>query len=173
MRELVDGGVGTGTPGCALGGGPGGQGSGAEPEGGGGATSNNRKFSDPADAGLAGLASASTSSSSTTTDCEPIAPNWGLGAVGEFNWLHDTIVKAAPAVTKEAMNRGDVNDICNSLKSSLVGFPTILRQKVNHDLRPNPRDFGGYPQGIGQAFGDFGWAKRAKRKGFAKSERPH
>jgi hypothetical protein len=136
MRGCVDGGVGTGTPGSALGGGPGGQG-GQEPEGGGGAgSSNNRNFSEPTDAGVA---SASTSSPSTTTDCEPIAPDDELGAVGEFNWLHDTIVKAASAVSmKGAINRGDVNDIGNSLKSSLVGFPTILRQKVNHDLRPNP-----------------------------------
>jgi hypothetical protein len=105
-----------------------------------------------------------------TTDCPPIAPSCELGAVGEFSWLHDAKVKAATAVTmKGTINRGDVNDIGSSLKFfTLVGFPSILRQKVNHDLRPDAARFQALPNRNWQVRGDFGWAKRAKRKGIAR-----
>src|SRR5688572_19534799 len=118
-RECVDGGFGTGTPGCAAGGGPGGHGEGADPDGGGGA-------------GGPGVSSYSVTQYSAA-GCEAIDPLSALGAVGDC-CVHDAIVAAASAMaTSGAINLGDFNDISLLLLRATRPFrPQPLSQKVNH-----------------------------------------
>jgi hypothetical protein len=108
-RKCVDGGVGTGIPGCAFGGGPGGQGTGPDPGGGGGGGSSlGREYPGP---GGSGVSSTSVSTYSITTGCSAVDVV-ELGAVGELCWVQDTIINAASeTAVKGAINLGEVNDI--------------------------------------------------------------
>ena len=98
-------------PGTALGGGPGGQGTGPDPDAGGGP-------------GLVGsVSSNSVTQYSVTAGCTAVDTPNELGAVGEFCWLQDTMVNAASERTiNGAIIFGDVSDIGYSLGTEIFGL---------------------------------------------------
>jgi hypothetical protein len=140
----VDGGVGTGTSGCAIGDGPGGQGVHADPGGGGGGGGGG------AGAGSSSIAGSASSNRVTQYSVTGAArsgdTDTALGDTGVGCSLHDAMRNApSDSAIKTPITRGDVRDIFNSCERRFDtrpfrGFPT---QKVNHDLiRPELAGFG-------------------------------
>src|SRR5438105_9661758 len=136
---LVDGSVGTGTPGCAFGGGPGGHGSGGVF---GGYTTGGVSANVPS--GPAGSTSMSTNS---VGDCAMVATATGLATVGNGCSPHEAIkTAAADKARSEAITLGE--DISTPGDSRFdTSSHRQVRQDVNHELkRPNSEDFRVKPQ---------------------------
>ena len=149
----MDGGVGIGTPSAARGGGPGGQGNGADPEIIGGAGKATGAGSGAGTgvgsraktaAGDPSLSSNNVTQYSVTADgCasavvdgDAVDDVSALGVVGAPSWLQDaTTNPASERTTSGAMNLGDLDDIYLLLINVRVfrSVPTlILSQEMSH-----------------------------------------